>query len=308
MRGSAFALLLVGGCFVTESSSSSTGGIESTMPTEAEATGTENTGVDPSRGPSADTTDDPNPSGPSSMSTAPDPGETSDGETGTDDGDPSTTGADTGDPEPCTQQQPFTGQATWYELATPLVNCSYETPTLPAYYGALNTAQYADAAVCGACARVNGPEGSVDIQIVDQCPVDSNPICTFGHIDLNPPAFDLIGDPVQGIIPISWEFIPCDHNEPIAYVLKEGTSQFWAAVQVRRHRYAIASLEYRNGNGDWVAMAREDFNFFIAESGMGQPPYTLRVTDIHGQILTDGGIPLQLEVEIDGHAQFPACI
>lgn len=219
-----------------------------------------------------------------------------------------TAGGDTsGQPGECGSPQVFEGQATYYELATPLVNCSFETPGLPAHYGALNTEQYATAAHCGACARVTGPNGTIDIQIVDQCPFDTNPICYGGHIDLNPPAFAAIGNKIDGIIPITWEFIPCEATGPIEYYFKEGSSEFWTAVQIRNHRYAIASVEYRASDGTWRDIPRTEFNYFIEEAGMGPPPYAFRVTDVHGGVVVDEGVPLEIETALGGSSQLPQC-
>jgi hypothetical protein len=41
---------------------------------------------------------------------------------------------------------------------------------------------------------------------------------------------------------------------------------------------------------------------------MGDGPYTLRVTDVHGHVLQDSGIPGKLDnVDASGAGQFPAC-
>ena len=207
----------------------------------------------------------------------------------------------------CVTDSPFSGQATWYELATPLVNCSYETGTLPQYYAALNTAQYGASAACGACAHVEGPKGSVDVQIVDQCPISTNPICYQGHLDLNVPAFERIADKVTGIVPIRWWFTPCNVQGGVTYRFKEGTSQYWAAVQVRNYRHRITKLEYRNSSGSYVSMPRQDYNYFLAASGMGPGPFTFRVTDVHGHTIVDSNIPLRVAQTVSGTAQFPTC-
>ena len=198
------------------------------------------------------------------------------------------------------------GQATWYELATPLVNCSYETSTLPPYYGAMNTADYDDSAICGSCLRVDGPNGSVEIQIVDQCPLDSNPICVDGHIDLNPAAFEQIADLVTGVVPITWHRIECGAQGNVTYRFKEGSSAVWTALMVRNHRHPISKVEWDH-NGEWKEMVRQNYNYFVADQGMGMPPYTIRVTDVYGQVIEDGGIPLQIGTPLPSGVQFPTC-
>jgi len=212
------------------------------------------------------------------------------------------------EPMPCNggDSTVHNGQATWYELDTPLVNCSYETETLPQYYGAMNTADYADSDICGSCLRVTGPKGSVDIQIVDQCPIDTNPICYAGHIDLNPPAFEQIADIVTGIVPISWHHIPCESPGNLTYHFKEGSSAYWAAVMVRNHRHPIAKVEFFQ-SGQWTELARQDYNYFVAENGMGNSPFTIRVSDVYGHVIEDEGIPLEIGVALEGGEQFPPC-
>jgi expansin (peptidoglycan-binding protein) len=218
-------------------------------------------------------------------------------------------GGSGGNPSCTNDQTVHTGQATWYVLNTPLVNCSYETSTLPAFYGAMNTADYANSAVCGACVEVHAPNTNqtITVQIVDQCPVATNPICTAGHVDLNQPAFQQLDNLVTGVIPITWKYVPCTPTGNIAYRFKEGSNQYWTAVQIRNHRYPIKKVEYKMGNAPYTELVRTDYNYFLDEQGMGPGPYTLRVTDIHDQVIEDSNVPLTVAQIINGAAQFPPC-
>jgi expansin (peptidoglycan-binding protein) len=47
------------------------------------------------------------------------------------------------------------------------------------------------------------------------------------------------------------------------------------------------------------------YNYFVASSGIGPGPYTFRVTDMYGHVLTDTGIPLIERGVFYGAAQFP---
>ncbi|KAJ2794300.1 hypothetical protein H4R21_005553 [Coemansia helicoidea] len=60
------------------------------------------------------------------------------------------------------------------------------------------------AAVCGRCALVTGPLGSVKVTITDRCPV-----CKHGDLDLSPTAYNKIALEAAGRVPISWKFVPC---------------------------------------------------------------------------------------------------
>jgi len=94
-------------------------------------------------------------------------------------------------------------------------------------------------------------------------------------------------------------------STPIAYHFKDGSNQWWTAVQIRNHRNPIAKLEFYNGNV-WVEVPRTDYNYFVQTGpGMGVGPYTFRVTDWYGNVLIDSGIPHVENGSVTGAGQFP---
>jgi expansin (peptidoglycan-binding protein) len=204
-------------------------------------------------------------------------------------------------PTSCSAEATHTGQATFYTSADGSGNCGFDKTPQDLMVGAMNAADYAGAAACGACARLDGPDGSVTVRIVDQCPD-----CAQGNIDLSPEAFDRIANRSAGRVPITWEYVPCDVSGPIVYRFKEGSNQWWTAVQIRNSRYRIAKFEYRK-NGAYVEVHREDYNYFVEPNGMGPGPYTFRVTDVYGDALVDDGIVPKEATEVSGKAQFPDC-
>ena len=134
----------------------------------------------------------------------------------------------------------------------------------------MNAEQYAGSAVCGACARVDGPLGSVTVRIVDQCPE-----CLRGHLDLSLEAFAKVADPTLGRVDVSWQLVPCDVTGPMRFCYKEGSSAFWTAIQVRNHRLPIQLLEIEK-SGSFKIIEREDYNYFVDPSGAGALPITVR--------------------------------
>jgi len=192
------------------------------------------------------------------------------------------------------------GIATYYN-ATGAGACMFDPSPADLMVAAMNAVEYNNAAVCGAYVFVTGPKGTVTVRIVDLCPE-----CLAGHLDLSQEAFALIADLPQGRVNITWQVVSPALTGPIAYHFKDGSNQWWTAVQIRNHRNPIAKLEYLRDGSQWVAVPRTSYNYFVQTNpGMGPGPYTFRVTDSYGNVLSDSGIPHVENDTVNGAAQFP---
>jgi expansin (peptidoglycan-binding protein) len=192
-----------------------------------------------------------------------------------------------------------TGSATHY-AADGSGACSFDPSPNDLLVTALNAEEYSNAAYCGAYVQVNGAKGNIVVRIVDLCPE-----CLAGHLDLSYQAFALIDDIPKGRVPITWRIVSPAISGPIAYHFKDGSNQWWTAVQIRNHRNPIAKFEYWNGS-QWRTVPRVSYNYFVqTPPGMGVGPYTFRVTDMYSNTLIDSGIPFIENGTINGTAQFP---
>ncbi len=192
------------------------------------------------------------------------------------------------------------GIATYY-YATGAGACSFDPSPNDLLVSAMNAEEYNNAAYCGAFVEVYGPSGTVTVRIVDLCPD-----CQAGHLDLSREAFAKIANPVLGRVSISWRVISPALNGPIAYHFKDGSNQWWTAVQIRNHRNPIAKFEYRTSGGQWMTVPRVSYNYFVQTNpGMGMGPYTFRMTDMYSNTLTDSGIPFIENGTVNGTGQFP---
>lgn len=191
------------------------------------------------------------------------------------------------------------GIATYYD-ADGSGACMFDKSPNDLMVAAMNAVEYNHAAYCGAFVQVNGAKGTIIVRIVDLCPE-----CLAGHLDLSREAFALIDDLPLGRVPITWRVVSPIVTGPIAYHFKDGSNQWWTAVQIRNHRNPITKLEYWTNN-QWVAVPRTDYNYFVQTNpGMGPGPYTFRVTDMYDNILTDSDIPLIVDGTVNGTGQFP---
>ena len=193
----------------------------------------------------------------------------------------------------------YTGDGTYYD-ANGTGNCSFDAAP-DRMVAAMNTTDYADSAICGAFVEITGPKGVVTVRITDRCPE-----CKPGDIDLSREAFALIANPVDGRVTIRWHVVSPNLSGPIIYHFKEGSNQWWTAVQIRNHRNPIAKVEYQTPGGDFKTVGRVSYNYFVESSGMGVGPYTFRVTDIYGNSVTDSGIVFREAGDVSGAQQFPA--
>ena len=193
------------------------------------------------------------------------------------------------------------GQATYYN-ATGSGACLFDASPDDLMVTALNAPDYDNAAWCGAYVHVYGPNGEVTVRIVDLCPE-----CKSGDLDLSKEAFAQIANLSAGRVSITWQVISPALSGTIAYHFKDGSNQWWTAVQVRNHRNPIAKFEYLDSGGSWVEVPRTSYNYFVQTSpGMGVGPYSFRVTDLYGNVLVDSDIPFIEDGTVQGSSQFPA--
>ncbi|WP_145332495.1 expansin EXLX1 family cellulose-binding protein [Paenibacillus xylanexedens] len=160
------------------------------------------------------------------------------------------------------------------------------------------------AALAGAYLEVQGPKGKTVVYVTDLYPEGAS-----GALDLSPNAFNQIGDPQAGKINISWKVVKAPIEGNVSYRIKEGSSQWWAAIQVRHHKYPVLKFEVKQKNGSWLNLEKQDYNHFLG-TGLGKEELSIRITDIRGKVVYDtipalpndgsGGAYI-----VSGNVQFP---
>ena len=182
----------------------------------------------------------------------------------------------------------LSGEATYYLEADGSGSCLFDPIPGDRMVAAISYLNYGNADYCGAYVEVFGPQGSVIVRIVDMCP--DNPGCGLNHLDLSPEAFDRIAPRAWGRVPITWRVISPMLSGPVQFHLKAGSNPWWLAFQVRNHRNPIAQLEYLTPQNQWVQLSRTTYNYFIRQCNCANGetgPFTLRITDIYGNVLTE---------------------
>ena len=176
-------------------------------------------------------------------------------------------------PAPETNQafgETVAGLATYYD-ATGGGQCSFPESPDDLMVAALNTPQFDTAAWCGACAEIEGSKGKAIVRIVDRCPE-----CEYGHLDLSQQAFAAVDDMSKGRVPLKWKFVSCDISTNMSFHYKDGTSQWWVALQVRNHRLPVKKVELKVDDS-WVEVQRRIYNYFVYESQVADANPKFRV-------------------------------
>ena len=171
----------------------------------------------------------------------------------------------------------LSGQATFYGGNVHGGACSFSTYTLPASLKgtALSSSNWDNSGNCGGCVSVHHGGKSVTAMIVDECPG-----CGSNHLDLFPDAFADLAPKSEGVIPVSWYYVPCPHIEdPLEIHMKPGVSEYWFSAQVVNGHRRTSKMEISTDHGrSWKGTSRTTYNFFEISSGAGAEQAWIRVT------------------------------
>ncbi|KAK0730229.1 RlpA-like double-psi beta-barrel-protein domain-containing protein-containing protein [Lasiosphaeris hirsuta] len=145
----------------------------------------------------------------------------------------------------------------------------------------IGPSNWASGGKCGACLQVNGPRGSVKVMIVDSCPS-----CQQNRLNLFDDAFRKIGDPTDGIIPVTFDIVSCGITSPLWVRNKVGTSKYFFSMQVLNANFPVTALHVSTDGGNrWEETTRQNYNYFEKEGkgGFGKDRVMVRVSCSNGR-------------------------
>ena len=229
---------------------------------------------------------------------------------------------ESGDPsgEKWQEESSYSGEATFYDYGP-----GKTYPTGLALYddfiadNNLNIAALTDdefAKYIGGYIEVQRGGKTVCALVGDIMSFDNNPNANAGDVDLNESAFTSIADKVEGRVDVTWNLIPLPTaaESPISYMVKDGSTIYWGAVQVRNTTYPVAKLEWSADGTGFQTLERDPGcpGYFRIEDGTQTDTVTFRITDIFGQVVVDENVKLPISgTEITekkpaaGSVQFP---
>jgi hypothetical protein len=135
---------------------------------------------------------------------------------------------------------------------------------------------------------VSGPDGSVTVEVVDQCPE-----CQAGHIDLSEQAFARIAPLSAGLVPVTYHtIVDPPRPAPLSMLVKTGSSAYYLALLPINNGNPLATVAVSQGSGGWQELSRTTYGYWLASSGAGPGPFSVRLTDSLGHQATVHGITI----------------
>ncbi|HEX6766734.1 MAG TPA: expansin EXLX1 family cellulose-binding protein [Polyangiaceae bacterium] len=168
------------------------------------------------------------------------------------------------------------------------------------YLAGLSNEHNQGGAVCDACILITTATGRSIVARVVTYGVETGP----NDIDVSPTVFDTIN---TGENPrsMTWEFAKCPDTGTLRYEFKMGSNPYWTALWVRNPRVPITNVEVQSEkHASFTALAREGDGTVVDAGGFGNGEFTLRVTGMDGQSVTET-LPSFAENQlVTGSAQF----
>jgi expansin len=111
---------------------------------------------------------------------------------------------------------------------------------------------------------------------------------------LSATAFAAIAPLSAGLVNVSYQVIADPPLPgPLAVRVKEGSSPYWLALLVMNTGNPLTSVQLQTPSGGWTGLSRASYNYWIAQSGAGTGPFTVRLTDTLGHQVTVHDVALE---------------
>lgn len=149
------------------------------------------------------------------------------------------------------------------------------------YFGAMNTTDYAQGAVCGACVEASYNGKKVVLTIVDECPVSTNPVCQKGHIDLSRKAIRQLepNGSQENLKGVSWKYVKCPASGNVKARLHPNQNANWQPVVIENGLYPLKSVTL---NGMPAVRKGNTQGGNAWEVGGIKTPYKVHAVDVNG--------------------------
>lgn len=141
----------------------------------------------------------------------------------------------------------------------------------------------AGGAVCDSCILVETGAGKSAVLRVVTYGVSNAP----GDLDVSPSAYAALS---TGEYPrsMSWRFAKCPDTGKLRYEFQTEANVYWTSFWLRNQRVPVTKVEVKSAkHANFVSLRRELDGTLNDDGGFGEGAFTLRITGMDGQVLTE---------------------
>ena len=141
----------------------------------------------------------------------------------------------------------------------------------------------AGGAVCDACILVETATGKSAVLRVVTYGVSNAP----GDLDVSPNAYAALS---TGEYPrtMSWRFAKCPDTGGLRYEFQTAANPYWTSFWLRNPRVPLTKVEVKSAKHvSFTSLRREIDGTLNDDGGFGEGAFTLRITGMDGQVLTE---------------------
>lgn len=137
--------------------------------------------------------------------------------------------------------------------------------------------------VCDACILIETATGHSIVARVVTYGVEQEP----GDIDVSLSVFEAINED-EFPRSMTWRFAHCPDVGPLVYEFQTAANPFWTSLWVRNPAVPLAKVEVQSANhSEFFALRRESDGTLNDDGGFGNGAFTLRMTGVDGQSVTE---------------------
>jgi hypothetical protein len=143
---------------------------------------------------------------------------------------------------------------------------------------------YADAGgVCDACIIITTGTGRSIVARVVTYGDTNEP----GDIDVSPSVYETLNTQ-EYPRSMTWKFGKCPDTGTLRYEYQTGANAWWTSLWVRNPRVPLESVAVKSANHpDYFSLRRETDGTLNDDGGFGEGEFTLKLTSIDGQVITE---------------------
>lgn len=141
-----------------------------------------------------------------------------------------------------------------------------------------------DGGICDSCIQISTGSGqSIVARVVTYG--DTN---APGDIDVSPSVYQAINPQDAFPRPMTWQLAKCPDSGTLRYEWQTGANVWWTSLWVRNQKVPLAKVEVQSSNHPaFIELRRASDGTLNDDSGFGEGSFTLRLTAVDGQVITD---------------------